>query len=171
MDSPIDWQWIFCPICYFHLSRRDSSEFSTDSMPNMWKNPFHTVYTITVATQDSLFVAMVNIVCGHVRQLKVRLRHLGEDDGDNSKFYKDLMDCCKRYEECLRWETQLSSWRAHTHCLYLQLCRAHWPGGIDCVLRAIRSQRNCALLHHVSSVCCMFNVHSYFIHLHVGVRV
>lgn len=56
---------------------------------------------LSVATLDSVFVALINAVCGHVRQLKERLRHLGAN-GDDFTFYQQLVDCSKRYEDCLR---------------------------------------------------------------------
>lgn len=62
-------------------------------------NSWHNI--ITVASQDSLFLAMIITVCRHVRQLKERLQQLNSN-GDDSKFYVDLIDSCKRYNSCLR---------------------------------------------------------------------
>lgn len=52
------------------------------------------------ATMDSLFFALINTVCGHVGQLKKRLQSLGSQ-GDDVTFYRELMECCKCYENCL----------------------------------------------------------------------
>lgn len=53
-----------------------------------------------VAAADSLFIALINTVCGHVAQLKERLQSLGSS-GDDIDFYRDLVECCKCYEDCL----------------------------------------------------------------------
>lgn len=59
--------------------------------------------------QDSLYVGLMYTGCGHLDELKRRLANLGTtqfDDGENRdfRFYKDLMDCCRRYENCLRFD-------------------------------------------------------------------
>lgn len=59
------------------------------------------VNIMTASTQDAVFVAMINTVCGHVKQLKERLQQLNAN-GDDATFYKDLIDCCQRYADCLR---------------------------------------------------------------------
>lgn len=55
-----------------------------------------------VALEDSLFIPMINTVCCHLIQLKERLRLLGTSGAGDVRFYSDLIDCCKRYEDCLR---------------------------------------------------------------------
>lgn len=56
--------------------------------------------------QDSLYIALINIICCHLAELKDRLRTLGNgsmgDEGQDSLFYKDLIVCCERYRNCLR---------------------------------------------------------------------
>lgn len=56
---------------------------------------------IWAGIKDSLFFAFINTVCGHVAQLKERLQSLGTD-GDDMTFYRDLVECCKCYEDCIR---------------------------------------------------------------------
>lgn len=64
------------------------------------------VFIVSVATMDAFYIASITMTCGHIAQLKERLRNLGTVDvrGDNSelRFYKDFIDCCHRYENCLR---------------------------------------------------------------------
>lgn len=56
--------------------------------------------------QDSFYVALMNTACGHVAELKQQFQQLGTEYGDgenrDGRFYKDLMNCCKHYEKCLR---------------------------------------------------------------------
>lgn len=58
-----------------------------------------------VALVDSFFMALMNTVCGHLKQLRERLCVLGTmgtgEDDRNLRFYRDMIDCCQRYEECL----------------------------------------------------------------------
>lgn len=61
-----------------------------------------------VGVQDSFFLALMYTECGHVAELKQRLAKLGTTptvDGEDRdlRFYRDLVDCCKRYEDCSRW--------------------------------------------------------------------
>lgn len=62
--------------------------------------------TVWVSMEDSFCVALINIACGHVEDLKHKLRRLGteftEGEDRNARYYKDLIVCCKRYEQCLR---------------------------------------------------------------------
>lgn len=55
---------------------------------------------------DAFYLALLNAICGHVAELKERLRALGSEfvDGEDrdGRFYKDLVNCCKRYEAILR---------------------------------------------------------------------
>lgn len=55
-----------------------------------------------VAMMDALPIALIITACGHVAQLKQRLRNLGSK-GDNLKFYDGVVECCERYEGCLRY--------------------------------------------------------------------
>lgn len=57
------------------------------------------IFWLTVL--DTFPVALINTASGHVTQLKVRLRQLGSE-GDDLLFYKGVVDCCRRYEVCLR---------------------------------------------------------------------
>lgn len=57
---------------------------------------------VLVALADAIFIAKMNTVCGHLMQLKERLRNLGDNYADDDRFYRDLIDCCQRYEDCLR---------------------------------------------------------------------
>lgn len=56
--------------------------------------------------QDTFYLALINANCGQVRELKERLQNLGTDfvDGENRdlRFYRNLIECCKRYRECSR---------------------------------------------------------------------
>lgn len=56
--------------------------------------------------EDTFYVALINTTCGHLAQLKENLKRLGTDllDGhdQNLKFYKNVIGCCKCYEDCLR---------------------------------------------------------------------
>lgn len=60
------------------------------------------------AIEDSLSIAMIVTVCGHLTELKERLRSLGMrcDAGEDrdERFYRDLVGCCERYEDCLKWD-------------------------------------------------------------------
>lgn len=62
--------------------------------------------TVWAAMADSLYIALINTVCGHMEQLKERLRKLGTEVGEgenrDARFYRELVDCCKCYEQCLR---------------------------------------------------------------------
>lgn len=58
------------------------------------------------AMMDSFFIAFINTVCSHVTEMKERLRNLGAKGTNEiereSLFYAELIDCCKRYNICLR---------------------------------------------------------------------
>lgn len=60
---------------------------------------------IWASTQDTFYIGLINVICGHVTQLKQRLTNLGIQTADcgssDSRFYSDVVDCCKCYEECL----------------------------------------------------------------------
>lgn len=58
------------------------------------------------ATQDTFYIALINIICGHVADLKQRLVDLGKADASRKDlpFYEDIVECCKRYENCLRFD-------------------------------------------------------------------
>lgn len=56
---------------------------------------------------DSLPIALINTVRGHLAQLKRRLRNWGTENGTaaderDTQFHADLIDCCKYYDECLK---------------------------------------------------------------------
>lgn len=53
-----------------------------------------------VTMEDTLSLALMNITCEHVAQLKRQLRQLGSQ-GDDLLFYVNIKDCCMRYEDCL----------------------------------------------------------------------
>lgn len=61
---------------------------------------------VWTAVADSLYLALINIAIGHVAQLKERLMALGTGfagEGErDTQFYRNLIACCKRYEDCLR---------------------------------------------------------------------
>lgn len=54
------------------------------------------------AMEDSFYVALINMNCGHVIELKKRLIQLGAVDNDDLMFHIKLVECCKQYEGCLR---------------------------------------------------------------------
>lgn len=54
-----------------------------------------------VAMGDTFSVALINTACGHLTLLQERLRSLGSN-GDELVVYKGLVECCERYETCLR---------------------------------------------------------------------
>lgn len=59
-----------------------------------------------ITMSDTSYIAFMNTVVVHISELKERLRNLGKqvDDGENAdlRFYKDLVECCKEYECCIR---------------------------------------------------------------------
>lgn len=59
---------------------------------------------IWASMEDPFYVALINMNCGHLIELKERLSRLGADgiDDNDLLFYKELVECCKRYEGCLR---------------------------------------------------------------------
>lgn len=65
------------------------------------------ISTVWAALNDSFYIALMNMACSHVTDLKYRLNILGAryaaNVDRNAIYYKDLMDCCKRYEECSRF--------------------------------------------------------------------
>lgn len=65
------------------------------------------VLCVLAAMEDSLYIALINIICGHVAEMKDRLKMMGmkgaADADRNSLFFADLRECCRRYEDCLRW--------------------------------------------------------------------
>lgn len=58
------------------------------------------------AIEDSLSIGLINTICGHVAELKERLEAVGtiatEGVPKNLNFYRELIDCCKRYAIYLR---------------------------------------------------------------------
>lgn len=61
----------------------------------------NSIGVITVATEDTFYVALMNTANDHLVQLKGRLQGLGSSGG-NREFYRDWIECCKRYEDCWR---------------------------------------------------------------------
>lgn len=63
-------------------------------------------HTFCAGVEDAFYIALMNTTCGHVAELKTRLQNMGREfvqgENRNAKFYKDLSECCKRYENCLR---------------------------------------------------------------------
>lgn len=60
---------------------------------------------IWASMEDSFYIALINTVCSHVTLLKKRLRALDTKDGvavRDARFYAELIECCARYEQCLR---------------------------------------------------------------------
>lgn len=62
---------------------------------------------IWTAIDDSFFIALINIALGHLGELKMRFEGLGSDIGQgernrDARFDGDLVECCRRYENCLR---------------------------------------------------------------------
>lgn len=59
------------------------------------------------AMEVTFHIALINMTCTHVSQLKLRLESLGTNF-DNAvvdkdfEFYKELVECCKQYADCLR---------------------------------------------------------------------
>lgn len=76
---------------------------------------------VWVAMADSFYIALMNMNCGHLAELKKCLldlctRPTGKFNRD-LRFYIDLIDCCKIYENCLRYV----SMRSLTQCSELIL--------------------------------------------------
>lgn len=65
-------------------------------------------HCISASMADTFYIALMNTICGHVAELKVRLRALGNNGDGDLQFIKDMIDCCKRYEDCLRCESLLN---------------------------------------------------------------
>lgn len=65
-------------------------------------------FIVWVTVADTFNTVLISTACGHVTQLKVRLHHLGTEivNGENLdlRFYKDVVKCCKHYENCLRYD-------------------------------------------------------------------
>lgn len=75
---------------------------------------------IWVGMEDAITIALLNVNCGHFAELKQRLQQLGDGGGGggggggsgedrNRWFYRDLMECCQRYENCLKYEIRIKS--------------------------------------------------------------
>lgn len=62
-----------------------------------------------VALADSFYMAFMNIACGYLEAFEEKLKVLGIRSADKEivdlHFYKDLMECCQMYEDCLRCVT------------------------------------------------------------------
>lgn len=81
--------------------------------------------TIWVAIEDSLYIALMNIACGHLTQLKERLMRLNIND--DTHFYAELIDCCECYGQCLRcdlWDDCLQSFliQFDSLCFFSSVC-------------------------------------------------
>lgn len=116
-------------------------------VPNLW-----------VAIEDSLYIALMNIACGHLTQLKERLMRLNIND--DTHFYAELIDCCECYGQCLRcdlWDDCLQSFLIQFDSLcffFLYVQKFRWgneQSSVAVVFRAVRDQRNGALFVGVSS--------------------
>lgn len=106
--------------------------------PSTWKWPYafaqqRAIYLIVLVSQmmcdygvsiylaltDTLSMALINEICGHLEQLKANLRVLGahdrSDDGRDTEFYKGLLECCRKYEQCLRCDFVLSAIHSIIH--------------------------------------------------------
>lgn len=79
--------------------------------------------TLWVAMEDTFPVVLINTACGHIRQLKERLRYLGSE-GDDLLFYKGVVECCECYENCLRWV--FFSIYISVECTFDQRWRCEW---------------------------------------------
>lgn len=67
----------------------------------------NTCCALLATTPEGFYVGLMNQACGHLIDLKNRLKNLGTQiNGHNADrdavFYRDAIDCCKRYEHCLR---------------------------------------------------------------------
>lgn len=59
----------------------------------------HLTIVILVASIDSFMIAVMTMNCTYVKMLKTSLRALPDED---DRFYAELIDCCKCYEQYLR---------------------------------------------------------------------
>lgn len=67
----------------------------------------NTGISLWTSVEDSFYIALMSTTCGHVMQLKERLRTMSVVAVDmnerNSLFYMFLCECCRRYEKSLRY--------------------------------------------------------------------
>lgn len=68
----------------------------------VYQMAFSYMFTVCAAIMDSLLFALINTVCGHMEQLKDRLKALGSRGDDDDTFYRDMIECCQCYENCIR---------------------------------------------------------------------
>lgn len=117
---------------------------------------------VLAAVEDSFFIALLNIACGHIASLKEQLENLGTDHIDensqNLVYHKELIVCCRRFENCLRYHnhTQTHHWnviKLYEFGMVLQYCCNHRTYSIAIISCAVRHQRIFALLLCVPSVC------------------
>lgn len=66
---------------------------------------------VMASAQDSFYIALMSTVCGHLTQIKEGAKALGNEGAEgaksenkepNSRYYRELIGLCQRYEECLR---------------------------------------------------------------------
>lgn len=64
--------------------------------------------SVWAANEDAFSIALMNTLYGHMAQLKDRLQHLDREYSPDVNadrdfwFYKSLIECCQRYEDCLK---------------------------------------------------------------------
>lgn len=63
-------------------------------------------FCIWVTLADVFYIVLISTACDHLAQLKERLGNLGTTTGREEDldfcFYMNLVECCERYEDCLR---------------------------------------------------------------------
>lgn len=63
-------------------------------------------YIIWAAVGDLFYIGTINTACGHITQLNEQLKCVGTEivtgEDLDLRFYKDLVECCRQYEDCLR---------------------------------------------------------------------
>lgn len=105
---------------------------------------------IWTGIDDSFFIALINTTCGHLTDLKERLKSLGSDytnadENRDLRFCKEMFGCCKQYEECSRCESIRFcrfSIIGDVNSVYIpQICRCDELIGIAGIFRSIRCQR------------------------------
>lgn len=58
---------------------------------------------VVIGVQETLPIVLINTGCGHMEELKRRLQTLGSEESDLI-LYKELIECCQRYEDSLRFD-------------------------------------------------------------------
>lgn len=65
------------------------------------------ILVVSLSLHDSFPLSFMNTGCGHLGELKLRLQRLGSTNND-ADFYKEVVECCQRYENCLRYAAHLA---------------------------------------------------------------